>query len=145
MKLSNYRPITSVAVRTLHRILANRLKVIKIDPRQRGLDEADVCADNTLLLDNILRYHREKFKTIYLASIDMRKAFDSVTFHALHETIRAKVLPAQMIEDIINNYKSNKSIIQHGGWNSEPLHPTWVGLNREILYHRSCLTLFWMR
>jgi len=53
--------------------------MLDIDVRQRAFRSTDGCADNTFLLDTLLRYHRKNFKPLYMASLDVSKAFDSVS------------------------------------------------------------------
>lgn len=122
----DFRPITisSVIVRTFHKVLANRLKCISLDERQRGFRDTDGCSDNTMLLDMVLRYHRSKFKSMFMASIDMRKAFDSVTFEAVRAALRAKALPEKMVNYIMKSYDKGLTVLQHSGWESDPIHPT---------------------
>ena len=55
----DFRPITisSVLIRTYHKILANRLKAsIQLDPRQRGFINAEGCSENVMLLDMALNH-----------------------------------------------------------------------------------------
>ena len=121
-----FRPITvsSVIVRTFHKILANRLKVIKLDSRQRAFISADGCAENTILLDMALKYHQKKSKKLFVAILDMAKAFDSVTFPALLKTMSTKGIPRQMYEYIMNTYHRSSTVIQHGDWTSQKISPT---------------------
>ena len=61
-----FRPITisSVWIRTLHKILAGRLaRKIELDQRQRAFRQTDRCSDNIFLLDLMLRMHHLRKKT----------------------------------------------------------------------------------
>lgn len=121
-----FRPITmsSVIIRTFHKILANRLKKIELDPRQRAFREGDGCAENIVLLDMVLKYHHRENKKMFMAVLDMAKAFDSVSFPALMASLRSKGLPESMVRYIANVYEHGKTILQHGDWRSEKIHPT---------------------
>lgn len=58
---SEYRPITvsSLLVRAFHKVLANRIvKYVPLNKWQRAFQALDGCAESTLLLDFMLRYHR---------------------------------------------------------------------------------------
>ena len=105
----DYRPITisPVLVRTLHKAIANRLKVIKLDERQRAFRDVDGCSDNIYLLDLALRYHRQKHKQLYLTSIDIAKVYDWITFEALEEVMYAKGFPPPLVDYIMEVHESS--------------------------------------
>lgn len=122
----SFRPISmpSVIVRTFHKALANRMKSIQLDSRQRAFRDTEGCAENVVLLDMAIRYHHRKHRKMFMAVLDMAKAFDSVSFPALFSSIKAKGIPEPMIEYIQNIYREGTTILQHGGWQSDPIHPT---------------------
>ena len=78
---AHFRPIivSSLLVRTLHKALAIRLKRKPLDRRQRAFRDTDGCTDKTMLLGMVIKYHWRKFKTMYMAMVDMAKVFDSVS------------------------------------------------------------------
>lgn len=121
-----YRPIavSSVWTRTFHKVLANRLKTVTIDARQRAFLATDGCSDNIMLLDLVLRYHKEKSKNLFIAILDMAKAFDSVSFPALSRTLAAKGVPRPMIDYIMTYYSDSNTVLQHDGWHSTNIHAT---------------------
>ena len=122
----DFRPITisSVIIRMFHKIIANRLKSISIDERQRAFIRTDGCNDNIFLLDLILRYHRANIKGMFLASTDIAKAYDSVSFEALMTVMMAKGLPQHLVKYIMYVYRSSVTRFEHGDWTSEFFHPT---------------------
>lgn len=84
----DFRPITigSIFLRHLHAILADRIgSKIVLDKRQRAFIKADGCADNTTLIDLLLRQQHATYSSTYIASIDISKAFDSLSHTALFE------------------------------------------------------------
>lgn len=86
----DFRPITvsSVLVRTFHKILVNRLaKAITLDGRQRAFLPRDGTARNIFDLNMILRYHRQYYKPLYLSSINLTKAFDFVSHNTIRDTL----------------------------------------------------------
>ncbi|CAL7932761.1 unnamed protein product [Xylocopa violacea] len=102
-KPEEFRPITisSVMIRTFHKVLALRTQhLIKNDDRQRGFRNTDGCAENVFLLDTILKFHHKAHKPLFLASIDVAKAFDSVSHSAIMEAMRAAGVPGIMIDYI---------------------------------------------
>lgn len=127
----DYRPITisSVLVRGYHKVLASRFKAIKIDSRQRAFRETDGCADNTIILDAILRYHHAHFKGMHLAILDVAKAFDSVSHETIYHILLMRGVPRAMIEYIMSVYHKSFTKIIHGNWCSEIIKPT-VGVKQ---------------
>ena len=104
---SHYRPITvaSVMTRAFHKVLATRLtNLVALDPRQKAFLPKDGCAENIFNLDLILKYHRQQFKPLYTASMDIAKAFDSVSHITIHETLRVKGVPNEMISYVCHGH-----------------------------------------
>lgn len=121
-----FRPITvtSVLIRTFHKVLAERLKVVPLDPRQRGFRESDGCAENVMLLDMTIRYHHERRRKMSLALLDMAKAFDSVSFESMREVLTTKGIPAPFIDYFMTHLEDSFTVLQHGDWQSGRIHPT---------------------
>lgn len=123
----DFRPITvsSVLTRTFHKILAGRMtKAIKFDERQKAFLPKDGCAENIFNLDVILRYHRQHFKPMYIASMDIAKAFDSVSHKTIRDTIEIMGLPDPMIEYIMNVYERSTTFLKCDRWESDRFKPT---------------------
>lgn len=116
--------ITPVLIRAFHKILACRLRSVRIDDRQRAFRDTDGCSDNICLLDLALRFTRRHIGQLFMASTDVAKAFDSVSFKALERVMRAKGLPPQMILYIMSVYERSVTRFDYGGWTSDPIHPT---------------------
>ncbi|CAL7932983.1 unnamed protein product, partial [Xylocopa violacea] len=107
---ADFRPITvsSVLVRVLHKILAKRMAaMVPLDMRQRSFRESDGCSENIFLLDVALRYHHAHNKPLYLASIDVAKAFDSVSHKTITHTLQLYGAPAPLIDYIKNVYDTS--------------------------------------
>lgn len=123
----DYRPITvqSVLTRTFHKVLARRLvQFIQLDKRQKAFLPTDGCASNTFDLDMILRYHRQFFKPLYMASIDIAKAFDSVSHDTIRDSLHIKGVPSPMVEYIMDTYSRSSTTLTSNGWESGEIHPT---------------------
>lgn len=123
----DFRPITisSVITRCLHKILAKRLSTsIPIDSRQKAFIRIDGCAEATFQLDLVLRYHHTKLKNLYIASIDISKAFDAVSHQAIIKTLQSRGVPKPMIDYIENVYLYSKTILCGPHWKTPPIHPT---------------------
>lgn len=129
----DYRPITvqTILTRSFNKVLASRiLKNIKFDNRQRAFLPIDGYAHNTFELDMILRYHRQKFKPLFMASIDLSKAFDSVSHRSLKETLIVMEFFEKMINYIIDSYERSTTLLSCYNWISKEIHPT-SGVKQE--------------
>ena len=96
MTYGDFRTITtpSVCVKHLHSIIANRInRTFKFDPRQRAFRLTNGCADNTTLLDMVLRDRHQRYEPCYIASFDVSKAFDSVSHKAIFGTLKSYGIP----------------------------------------------------
>ncbi|KAG7197097.1 hypothetical protein KM043_012393 [Ampulex compressa] len=116
---SEFRPISvaSVVVRQLHKILAVRLgKADLIDERQRGM--RDGCAENVLVLSTALRDAKDSLKQLHIASLDVAKAFDSVSHYAITSALRALGLPEFFVRYIATAYRGSRTILQVRGQRS---------------------------
>lgn len=83
---SNWRPLTigSAVQRLMHRILARPLSAaVPIHQRQRGFRNVDGTLANIILLDHYIKLRRLKRKSYNICSLDIRKAFDSVSHHSI--------------------------------------------------------------
>lgn len=124
---SDFRPITvsSVLTRTLHKVLAGRMaRLIHLDQRQRAFRPTDGCSDNIFLLDLLLRYHHRHHKSLYIASLDIAKAFDSVSHESIRETLESMGLPQPMTSYIMDVYQRSTTTLCCGSWTSNKIHPT---------------------
>lgn len=123
----DFRPITvsSTITRTFHKVLANRLSInIPLDPRQKAFRPVDGCAENIFTMDFILKYTRRNFKPLYLATLDVAKAYDSVTHQTIMDTLITAGVPDLMIKYIREVYEHSTTRIQCNGWTSDEIKPT---------------------
>lgn len=123
----DFRPITvsSVITRTYHKILARRLmRLVDLDKRQKAFVPVDGCSENIFDLDMVLRYHRQNFKPLFIASIDIAKAFDSVSHNTIRDTLTIKGVPNLMVRYIMDVYARSTTKLVCDGWESDPIHPT---------------------
>ena len=93
----DYRPITilSVLIRTFHKILADRLgRLLPYDKAQKAFtNNVDGCLENIVLLQETLKISRTKAGNLCMASIDIAKAFDSASHHAILAAATARGIP----------------------------------------------------
>lgn len=114
----SFRPlgITSVIVRQLHRILAKRLRAYHgFDGRQKANTNADGTAENLLLLKAILQDAQQEKRELHMVSIDIKKAFDSVTHCSVLETLRDIGCPAPFVKYMKHVYDNATVHLQYKG------------------------------
>jgi hypothetical protein len=110
---SDYRPITisSAVLRVLNSILASRIsKSARFSPSQRGFLPGDGAMENILLLDHIIRKNK---KGICIASVDVAKAFDTVSVQSILRAARNFGLPEGMCEYLRNIYTDSTTVIDY--------------------------------
>ncbi|GBN96150.1 Retrovirus-related Pol polyprotein from type-2 retrotransposable element R2DM [Araneus ventricosus] len=108
----DFRPITltPIPARLFSKILARRLAPsVRLDPDQRGFIESDGIAQNTFLLDYVLRHSREKVKRTFVASLDLRKAFDSVSHEAVFAALKAQAVDHRLVELLQSIYAKSST------------------------------------
>lgn len=107
--------ITSVVVRQLHRILARRFRCLhKFTDNQRAFIDCDGTLENLSIVSTILADARTSRREVHLASLDLRKAFDSVTHETILDTITAIGCPKPFVEYIGMLYKDSETLLQYG-------------------------------
>jgi len=122
-----FRPITisSNLTRTFHKILANRLsRSVQLDSRQKAFRPIDGCSENVFLMDFALRYCRQNFKPLFMASLDVAKAFDSVTHNTIVDILRSAGVPTPMVDYIAWIYEKSVTRLHCENWESQSIHPT---------------------
>uniref|UniRef100_A0ABD2XNC2 Reverse transcriptase domain-containing protein n=1 Tax=Trichogramma kaykai TaxID=54128 RepID=A0ABD2XNC2_9HYME len=122
---AEFRPISvaSVIVRQLHKIFAVRLvKANLIDERQRALH--DGCVENTVFLDTALHVARGSLKELHAVSLDVSKAFDSVSHYAIRSALRGRGLPEALVQYMVRMYENSGTVLEVGRVRSSPIRVT---------------------
>lgn len=85
-----WRPITisSVIIRVFHKILARRLEALALHPCQRGFSRIDGCFANVFGFNAIVKARRQLGKPLCALTIDIAKAFDTVSHHSVIRALR---------------------------------------------------------
>lgn len=112
----NTRPlsITSVVVRHLHKILAQRLKSLHtFSDSQRAFIDCDGTQENLTILNTLLADARKNKKSLHIATLDLRKAFDSVTHGTIIESITTLGCPKTFIDYVTDLYLNAKTVLQY--------------------------------
>ena len=121
---SDFRPISigSVVLRQFHAILAERLSKIPVhDERQAAFRSGDGIARNLYVLQALLTDARSKCRTVHLASVDVSKAFDTVSHESLILTLRGLGLPEAFVEYVSMVYAGTTTRLERDGWRSDPI------------------------
>lgn len=112
---SQYRPITvsSVILRHFHKVLAARLRRVGVVGEfQRAFE--DGCLENTAALAATLHHARTKLKQLHIASLDIAKAFDTVSHEALTAVLEELGVPAIFVSYIRNVYALSTTTLRFG-------------------------------
>ncbi|KAL3242573.1 hypothetical protein MRX96_021018 [Rhipicephalus microplus] len=104
---SQLRPITVVPVllRLFHKILANHLQAMALlDCPQRAFIPVNSCGENVHLLGTVLHEARRKSRVLLMATMDIAKAFDSITLNALVVALQRKKIAKGFVEYVHQFY-----------------------------------------
>lgn len=118
----DFRPISigSVIIRHLHRILANRLQASGVvDARQRGFVKSDGLTENLFILQSTLIESRSQCRSLHIASLDVSKAFDTVSRGAISNALKRVGAPAPFVEYVEALYAEARTILEVRGCNQE--------------------------
>ncbi|CAL7932979.1 unnamed protein product [Xylocopa violacea] len=91
--VKQWRPITisSRIIRLLSKIIVNRLEgKIQLAHSQRGFVKTDGVMTNNTILQALIRSRRDESKPFIILSIDLAKAFDSVSITSIIDALREK-------------------------------------------------------
>lgn len=115
----DYRPISigSVVARMLHKLLASRLSGVPglLDERQRAFrGGVDGVAENLTVLSALLHLARSRVQTLHLASVDVSKAFDTVSHESIVEACVRAGCPPPMVEYIRSVYADATTDLEVG-------------------------------
>ncbi|XP_024014246.1 uncharacterized protein LOC112088191 [Eutrema salsugineum] len=103
LTMKDYRPISccNVIYKLISKILANRLKILLpkfIAPNQSAFVKNRLLMENLLLATELVKdYHKENISARCAMKIDISKAFDSVQWEFLLNTLRAMDFPAEFV------------------------------------------------
>lgn len=114
-----YRPISigSVLLRTFHKILDKRLRqIVHLRDEQRAFKSTDGCFENIMILSTLLKTSHAAGRSLYMANIDLSKAFDSATHTAiLNGLARHQMVGKSMIDYLHWFYTNSTTTLQHRG------------------------------
>ena len=139
---SDFRPltITPVLTRTLHRVLAKRLNTLAPLPlSQKGFRKEEGCAANLLLVRQALRHAKAGPRSLYMAFIDFKKAFDSVGHPAIAQACDRWGLGAEFRSYVRNIYgqaktkldEETEATISRGVLQGDPMSPALFNMTLD--------------
>lgn len=118
--------MTSIITRQMHKILAGRLReTVVLEKRQRAFIPVDGVAENVTVLDAVIATAKTELRTAHIATLDVAKAFDSVSHYAIIEAAKRLGCP-KMFTDYLWNIYSTAHTSLETGWGTE----------REIMVRR---------
>lgn len=103
------RPITIAPflIRMFSKIISTRFSQSNnFHPFQNRFETDRSTSTNILLLQSIMKHAKKNKRHVYCASLDLRKAFDSVSHYALLEAIRKRGAPKIYIDLLRNLYQN---------------------------------------
>lgn len=114
--IKNWRPITisSIVMRVCNRILAKRLSTLPFNEGQRGFRKIDGCLANNLCLQGILKEHRRLAREHHVATLDLRRAFDTVSHGSVLRALRRFNVSEKLINFIASSYDGAATAITFG-------------------------------
>ena len=114
---SNWRPITigSAVQRLWHRLLSRRLRgALALNQNQRGFVEIDGTMANVTILDSFIRSRTESGRSCAVVSLDIRKAFDTVSHWSLDRALRRYGVDEGVRTYIMGTFTDATTIIKVG-------------------------------
>lgn len=131
---SAWRPITisSVIIRLMHKILSKRLENIQLHHNQRGFCRLDGCFANVSTVNSIVKLHRRRGKPLAIVSLDVAKAFDTVSHHSVTRALRRLNIDQRTIQYVEQNFENattsfgetaREVLVKRGVKQGDPLSP----------------------
>lgn len=101
--MKDFRPISccNILYKVFSKILANRLKVLLpelIEPNQCDFVTGRLLLENVLLATELVKnYHKDSIGARSVLKLDISKAFDTVKWSFIKDTLRTMNIPEQFI------------------------------------------------
>lgn len=122
--VDNWRPLTisSILLRLINKILGKRFASLPIHQLQRGFRSIDGVLLNNLTLDLLIRERRQSKKPYSIVSIDLRKAFDSVSHTSIKRAFNRFAIDNRLQSFVLHGYSDTYTTLQLGTYKSNRIH-----------------------
>ena len=126
--VKNWRPITllNTDYKIAAKAIANRIKAVLpklISNDQTGFMKGRFIGENIRLIDGIIQYAARHNAPGLLLFIDFEKAFDSLEWPFIFDTLRFFGFGSSIINWVKTFYSRNESCILNNGWSSSFFQP----------------------
>ena len=74
------------------------------DPLQFGFESNTGCADAIFTLKSTIKYFADNGSSVYIASLDIRKEFDTVNYFQLYDSLLSAGVPVVIIDVLCDWY-----------------------------------------
>ena len=121
---AEHRPITisSIVLRCYHGIIARRMsRDIAWSPHQRAFVPGDGIAVSAALIQRLMRRAKTNCKPLYMAFVDVRKAFDSVNHESMLKAAAIVGVPPPFVEYLAEFYSNATTCIRVDGRYGAPI------------------------
>jgi len=115
LECTSYRGIKLLdhALKVFERVMEKRLRRnVSIDQMQFGFRQGKSTTDAIFIVRQMQEKHLEKKKELWMAFVDLEKAFDRVPWEVLWWSLRKKGVAEQLIEVIVSLYKGVKTAVK---------------------------------
>jgi hypothetical protein len=120
---ANYRPVKLLehTMKVLEKIIIGRLKsLLHINEMQRGFMRGRSTTDAIFLLRQLQQKYIEKNKSLWMAFVDLEKAYDRVPREMVWWALRRQLVPERLIDLIRTLYQDPVSFVRTEAGDTEP-------------------------
>ncbi|THD17956.1 Retrovirus Pol polyprotein from type-1 retrotransposable element R2, partial [Fasciola hepatica] len=114
---SDYRPISvsPVLLRSLHKVLQRRwTSLFPVDGLQFAFLKRDGAFEATALLHTLLRHAHTSFHSLAFASLDLSKAFDSISHDSILRSAATFGAPPILMDYVSSSYATASCVLPDG-------------------------------
>ena len=131
-KISNWRPISllNVDYKILTKLLASRMQLFLTDiiySYQTGFLKGRYIGTNIRLAEDIIQYADEEGQEGWLLALDFQKAFDTVSWKGLIESLKLFGFGEKFIQLVKITYNRVESCVMNNGFTT-----AWFPINRGV-------------
>ena len=116
--MDNYRAITLLPVisKVFEMVLLAVCEpVLESDPLQFGFKHNTGCNDAIFSLKSVTRYFNERGSSVFIASLDIKKAFDRVNHYKLFRSLLSIGVPLIVVDVLSNWYSKMFCVVKWNG------------------------------